>query len=152
MKKSLEFCIYQCHINDLQEKLEKINQEIKEKTEALDNIRNGKINSENEKSLLRQNKRNFISNYKLIIEKKQAIMLEISEYKAKEKFLDKDLNENQEKKVGEKGGLTQNKKKIEAANKEINSLQQKRLSLMNELKTLESFSILTFFFFIKNYR
>ena len=65
-------------------------------------------------------------------------MLEISEYKAKEKFLEKDLNENQEKKTGEKGNLTQNKKKIEATNKEINGLQQKRLSLMNELKTLES--------------
>ena len=122
----------------MQEKLEKVNQEIKQKTEELDNKRGEKINAENEKNLIKQNISNLTSNYKSIAERKQQIALEISEFKAKQRFLEKDMSENQVKKPYDKSFLTQTKKKLDANNKEINNLQQKRLSLINEQKTLES--------------
>lgn len=80
----------------------------------------------------------MISNTKLINDKKHDILLTIAEYKAKQKHLEKELSETLGKKSSEKGSSLQNKKKFDVTSKEINNLQQKKLSLLNELKTLES--------------
>ena len=79
----------------------------------------------------------MLSTTKLINDKKQDILLNIAEYKTKQKYLDKELSDNNSK-PNEKSSTAQNKKKIDATSKEINNLQQKKLSLVNELKTLES--------------
>lgn len=137
IKKSLEFCIYQCHINDLQEKIEEISNEIKVKTEEMDNIRNSCLSSENTHISIQQELSTANTNSKLFQEKRQALELEIAELISKQNFIDKDVNlENNFNK--DKGNTqSQIKKKMDAANKELSSLQQKKLSLQTELKTIE---------------
>lgn len=139
--KSLEFCIYQCHINDLQEKIEHISNEIKVKTEEMDNIRSSCLLSENELISIQQELSTANTNSKLFQEKKQALELEIAELISKQNFIDKDMN--LETNFNKEKGNTQPqiKKKIDAANKELSSLQQKKLSLQTELKTIESIFI-----------
>jgi len=132
-KKSLEFCVYQCHINDSQEKLAKISDEIKGRTEEMDNLRTNKQNLQGQLTTIKDQENSIKGNARLLLEKKESVRLEISEYQARKSFLEKEGNEEIKEKIPEK---TQ-KKKIEGFNKEINGINSKRMSLISEIKSLE---------------
>lgn len=137
----MEFCIYQSHINDLQNKIEKIGADISEKTEEMDEIRKSILDYDNEKANIKNRESNLIANMKLLQEKKQNLSLEMSEFQSKENLLHKEANSENLIGVGEnkeKLAQSQYKKKIETTNKEISALQQKKLSLQSEVKSIES--------------
>lgn len=106
-------------------------------------MRNDKDHFEGELSTIRNQDKAVKGNAKFLLDKRQAIALEISEYETRKNFLEKEgARENQK----EKGSDKTFKKKIEGINKEINALNTKKMGLMSEIKTIEGIILYKFFY------
>jgi len=99
----------------------------------MDNLRTNKQNLQGQLTTIKDQENSIKGNARLLLEKKESVRLEISEYQARKSFLEKEGNEEIKEKIPEK---TQ-KKKIEGFNKEINGINSKRMSLISEIKSLE---------------